>query len=103
MFVEAGFPSEEGKWNWDSGTVEGGWVSVAFIGPEHRVDVEAERWFSGRQWWMLQCISYGSVAESGGGETEGRVVVRRGRGGGELVLTMMLHGVVLRGWPTCVV
>jgi hypothetical protein len=41
-------PTEkERKWKWESGTVEGGQVWMAFIGPEQCRDVEAGRWF----WW----------------------------------------------------
>jgi hypothetical protein len=50
MPVEVMFSSEEGKWKWESGTVEGGRLWVAFIGPEQCEDVEARRWFCGRRW-----------------------------------------------------
>jgi hypothetical protein len=71
---------------------------VAFIGSEQRRDVEAGRWFSGRQLWALQCIGYGSGGEIGGGKTEGRAVARWGRRGGKLISggDAVRHGGV---WP----
>jgi hypothetical protein len=95
MLVEVRFPSEEGKWQRESGVVEGGWVWVAFIGPEQHGDVEAGRWFDGRQQQTLQCIIYMSGGESGGGEIEGWVIARRGRGGGELISAVTLHSAVV--------
>jgi hypothetical protein len=79
--------------------VEGGGVLVAFIGPEQHEDVEAGRCLGGRQWCVLQCISYGSGGELGGGETKGRDVARRGRGGGKLVSVVKLHDMVVHNRP----
>jgi hypothetical protein len=45
MLIEVVFPSEkEGKWKCESGTVEGGWLWVAFIGPEQCRDMEVVLW-----------------------------------------------------------
>jgi hypothetical protein len=58
---------------------------VTFIGLEQRGNVEGGRWFDGWQWWVLQCIGYGS-----GGETEGQAIARRGRGGGKLISVVVV-------------
>jgi hypothetical protein len=98
MLVEVNFMSKkEGKWKRESGAMEGGRVWVAFIGPEQCRDVEAERYFGRRQRQMLQCIVYDSGEELGGGETEGRAVARRGRGGCKLILVVTLHDTVALG------
>jgi hypothetical protein len=61
MLIEVGFSSEkEGKWQQESWAVDGGRVWVTLIGPKQCRDVEAGRWFNGRQRWVLQCIGYGS-------------------------------------------
>jgi hypothetical protein len=72
MLVKVRFPSEkEVKWKQESNAVEGGRVWVAFIGPEQRIDVEARKWFGGQQQLVLQCISYKSGGELGGGKEWG--------------------------------
>jgi hypothetical protein len=83
--------------------VEGCQVWETFIGPEQYGDVEAGRWFGSQQWWTLQCISYGSEGGLGSGETKGRAIVSRGRGGGEFISAMMLHGAVVCNRATALV
>jgi hypothetical protein len=53
-------------------------------------------------------VLVGSGWEPGGGGTEGKNFARRARGGGELVLMVMLHGAVMHfrpvgggGWSGC--
>jgi hypothetical protein len=81
--------------------VEGGLVWVAFIGPEQRRDVEAGRWFGvdNGGCFILQCIDYDSGGEPRGGETDGRAIAKRRRGGGEIVSTVTLHDAVVHVWP----